>query len=409
METACSPVGAVSGILLSVALIVILLRFRVDLGLSLFAGAILIGLCSGLGIGGALTTVALSCVKVTTLRVLAVIVLIMVLAEVASHHGYLEVFTRALQRLISDRRVNMCLIPAFGGLLPMPGGAMWSAPLVGTVSDAPDITPEHRTFVNYWFRHVWEYVLPIYPALVLAAAILPIPIAKIVIAQAPLCAAAIVSGAVVVFMRIGRGDGQAVKDRSVPRELLGLLSGIWPFAFVILLVLVFKADLLAVVVVTIVIIALIQRTGLRTLGGLARRAFSLSTISLVLGVMAFKEVMEVGGVVRVFPGLLGALNVPDAAVLFLVPMLVGLLTGIAQAFVGVAFPVVLPFALASASPVSAVAIAYAGGFLGVLLSPVHLCLILTHHYFGAKLGGVYRLMIFPTIAVALVAFAVGLR
>ncbi len=409
METACSPAGAVSGILLSVALIVVLLRFKVDLGLSLFAGAIIIGLFSGLGPRGALATVALACVKLSTLRVLAVIVLIMVLAEVASHHGYLETFTKSLQRLISDRRVNMCLIPAFGGLLPMPGGAMWSAPLVGTVSDAPDITPEQRTFVNYWFRHVWEYVLPIYPALVLAAAILPIPIAKIVIGQAPLCASAIVSGAVVVFMRIGSGEGKSVNGRSIPRELLGLLWGIWPFAFVILLVLVFKADLLAVVVVTIVIIALIQRTGLRKLGGLAGRALSLSTISLVLGVMAFKEVMEVGGVVRVFPGILGALNVPEAAVLFLVPMLVGLLTGIAQAFVGVAFPVILPFALASASPVSAVAIAYAGGFLGVLLSPVHLCLILTHHYFGARLGGVYRLMIFPSIVVALVAFGIGLR
>ncbi|KPJ60537.1 MAG: hypothetical protein AMJ46_05885 [Latescibacteria bacterium DG_63] len=409
METACSPAGALSGILLSVALIVILLRFRFDLGLSLFAGAALIGLCSGLGFERALVTLALSCIKASTLRLLAVIVLIMFLAEVASHHGYLETFTRALQRLISDRRLNMCLIPAFGGLLPMPGGAMWSAPLVRSVGDAPDITPEHLTFVNYWFRHVWEYVLPIYPGLVLASAILSIPIESIVITQAPLCGAAIASGAVVVFMRISRGDGEPAKARSVLREILGLLSGIWPFAFVILFVLVFKVDLLAVIVATIIIIALLERTGLRRLGGLARKSFSLSTISLVLGVMAFKEIMEVGGVITVFPGLLGVLRVPDAAVLFLVPMLVGLLTGITQAFVGVAFPVVLPFALASVSPVSAVAIAYAGGFLGVLLSPVHLCLILTHHYFGARLGGIYRLMVFPTVIVALVAFAIGLR
>jgi integral membrane protein (TIGR00529 family) len=409
MEHVCSPTGAVLGILLSVALIVILLRFKVDLGLSLFAGATLIGLCTGMGVLEVLTTLGLSCVKLTTLRVLAVIVLIMFLAEVASDHGYLETFTRALQRLISDRRVNMCLIPAFGGLLPMPGGAMWSAPLVASVGSAPDISPEQRTFINYWFRHVWEYVLPIYPGLVIASAILSIPIAKIVVAQAPLCAAAIVSGAIVVFARIGRGDRQAARGRPVHRELLGLLSGLWPFVFVILLVLVFKMNLLAVTTVTIIIIAVLKRTGLRKLGALAKRSLSLSTVSLVLGVMAFKEIMEVGGVVRVFPGLLGALNVPDAAVVFLIPMLVGLLTGLAQAFVGVAFPVVLPFIVASSDPVNVAAIAYAGGFLGVLLSPVHLCLILTHHYFGAGLGGIYRLMLLPSVVVALVAFAIGLR
>ncbi|UCF79727.1 MAG: DUF401 family protein [Candidatus Eiseniibacteriota bacterium] len=409
METACSPAGAVSGILLSVALIVVLLRFRFDLGLSLFAGAALIGLCSGMGARQVLATLALSCIELSTLHVLAVIVLIMFLAEVASHHGYLETFTRALQRLISDRRINMCLIPAFGGLLPMPGGAMWSAPLVASVGDAPGITPEHRTYVNYWFRHVWEYVLPIYPGLVIASAIVMIPIEQIVVTQAPLCGAAIFSGAIVVFVRIKNGESTQVRDRAVTRELVGMLSGIWPFAFVIVLVLVFKANLLAVIVVTIILIAVLKKTGLRRLGGLAKKSFSLSTISLVLGVMAFKEVMEVGGVVRVFPGMLALLGVPDAVVLFLVPMLVGLLTGIAQAFVGVAFPVVLPFVLASSSPVSAVAVAYAGGFLGVLLSPVHLCLILTHHYFGAALGRVYQLMLFPTAAVALVAFAIGLR
>ncbi|MCX5800642.1 MAG: DUF401 family protein [Candidatus Eisenbacteria bacterium] len=409
MESACSPVGALSGLLVAIVLIVILLRFRVDLGLSLFAGAALIGLFSGLGAERVLTTLLLACVKTPTVRLVFVIILIMFLAELASHHGYLETFTKALEKLISDRRINMCLIPAFGGLLPMPGGAMWSAPLVNSVAGDTDISPEERTFINYWFRHVWEYVLPVYPGVVVAAAILAFPIERVIAAQAPLSAAAIVGGAIVLFLRIKKGSQPEARRRPALRDLLQLLSGIWPFAFVIVLVVGFKADLLTVLAATIVLVGLLKKTGVRSMAGLARKAFSPSTISLVLGVMAFKEVMEVGGVVRVFPGLLGSMRVPDALVLFLVPMLVGLLTGITQAFVGVTFPVVMPFILAAGSPASAAALAYAGGFLGVLLSPVHLCLVLTYQYFKARLSGVYYLMIFPSLFVALIAFLLGLR
>jgi hypothetical protein len=129
----------------------------------------------------------------------------------------------------------------------------------------------------------------------------------------------------------------------------------------------------------------------------------------VLGVMGFKEIMTAGGVVEVLPELLASLHIPNVLVLFFIPLLVGLLTGITQAFVGVAFPVIMPFIHKSDSALAFAALAYSGGFLGVLLSPVHLCLILTHQYFKAKLGGVYRLMIFPVIFVACVAFVLALR
>jgi len=410
MQSACSPTGALLGLLLSIALIIILLRLRADLGLSLFAGAALIGLFSRLGVEKVFTTLLLACVKVPTVRLVFVIILIMFLAELTSHYGYLETFTRALENLISDRRINMCLIPAFGGLLPMPGGAMWSAPLVNSVAGESDISPEERTFINYWFRHVWEYVLPVYPGVVVASAILAFPIERVIAAQAPLSAAAIIAGAVMVILRIRKGSQPLGRRRPSLRAFWQLLSGIWPFAFVITLVVAFKADLLIVLVSAIVLIGLLKRTSLRNMANVARKAFSPSTISLVLGVMAFKDIMEVGGVVRVFPGLLASLHVPDALVLFLVPMLVGLLTGITQAFVGVSFPVVMPLIVAAGSHASAAAaLAYAGGFLGVLLSPVHLCLVLTYQYFKARLGGVYYLMIFPSLVVTLVAFLLRLR
>ena len=59
--------------------------------------------------------------------------------------------------------------------------------------------------------------------------------------------------------------------------------------------------------------------------------------------------------------------------------------------------------LAAEMDMGAVALAYTGAFLGVLLSPLHLCFSLTRDYFKAEWGQVYK-MVVPSVA--LVAAAV---
>ena len=51
-----------------------------------------------------------------------------------------------------------------------------------------------------------------------------------------------------------------------------------------------------------------------------------------------------------------------------------------------------------------ISFAFASGYVGVLLSPVHLCLVLTREYFGASMGGIYR----KTLKVSLLIMAVAL-
>jgi len=50
--------------------------------------------------------------------------------------------------------------------------------------------------------------------------------------------------------------------------------------------------------------------------------------------------------------------------------------------------------------------AYVSGFVGILLSPAHLCLVLTLDYFRASLKDVYRIMIIPVIIIFMAAFLV---
>jgi hypothetical protein len=71
------------------------------------------------------------------------------------------------------------------------------------------------------------------------------------------------------------------------------------------------------------------------------------------------------------------------------------MTGVTIAFVGVAFPILVPIIKGGDNLLVYLMLAYASGYCGVLLSPLHLCLVLTKDYFKAELKKVYRLLYGP--------------
>jgi len=96
-------------------------------------------------------------------------------------------------------------------------------------------------------------------------------------------------------------------------------------------------------------------------------------------------------------------GIPAAPLLFMLPFVSGLLTGVTVGFVGSAFPLILSIAGESSTVI--ISFAFASGFLGVLLSPVHICLVLTREYFKADMWGVYKKIIPAASVVFLVAVA----
>jgi len=75
------------------------------------------------------------------------------------------------------------------------------------------------------------------------------------------------------------------------------------------------------------------------------------------------------------------------------------MTGLTIAFVGITFPFLLPLMGGMSPEPGLVAFAFASGFAGVMLSPVHLCLVLTREYFGADFAQVYHRLLLPSLLV----------
>ena len=82
--------------------------------------------------------------------------------------GQMQRLLENFRGLITNIRINLIIFPALIGLLPMPGGAIFSAPMVKDLGRKSGFSGDKLSFVNYWFRHIWEYCWPLYPGVLLA-------------------------------------------------------------------------------------------------------------------------------------------------------------------------------------------------------------------------------------------------
>jgi integral membrane protein (TIGR00529 family) len=304
----------------------------------------------------------------------------------------------AVVNVARDRRIAMAVLPAVIGLLPSAGGAAFSAPLVQEAAADEDIRPEQKTFINYWFRHVWEYISPLYPGVVLVVAITNVPIDKFILSQLPLTIASIVVGALLGFRGVAVARIEGKRDR---HEFKTLCVTLIPIIASILLVVVFKLPLAIAMTMVVVALLLFYRYSPKEFAIALQESLSFNVIFMVIGIMAFKGMLEATGAIVALPAFFHQSGLPMGVVLFALPFIVGLLTGFSAGYVGATFPIIA--AMLGPNPdLGSITFAYASGFAGVMLSPTHLCYILTLKYFKADMAGSYRYLYLPVLVVVLV-------
>src|SRR5262249_692703 len=113
-----------------------------------------------------------------------------------------------------------------------------------------------------------------------------------------------------------------------------------------------------------------------------RRIWSMTVLAYLIQV--FGNLVEATGGSEATSHALRDAGLPGWLSLLALPFLLGFSTGGTLPFVTVAFPIVImPGAGAGSLP--SLVLAYAGGFLGYLTSPVHMCFVLSTRYFNSKM------------------------
>lgn len=391
---------------LILAVTIFLLTRKWDLGLILLLDTGLAALLFAYPLASLFRSILRGAVAADTLDLAGAVFLVLLLGELMRRTQAMERMAAALQVVVPDSRIVLALMPTLIGLLPMLGGAMFSAPMVNEIGAQLDLTPSRKMYINYWFRHSMEYIFPLYSSLLMVSALLGVSVYAFVRVSWPLTVAALLGG-VIWGLRGIRQERRPNDGRSKRAAWFDLLASIWPILLVILVVVVLQLNMLVSLAVIDVLFIIVKRIGPGQWREVLARSFPIPTFSSIFGVMVFKQVLQDAGAVEQIPQALNLLGLPPLIVAFVVPMLVGLVTGTAAAAMALSLPLVAPLFIGL--PIEALASGvwmFVGCFSGILLSPMHLCLALTHNYFGASWGALYKALL-PSVGVIVVT-AVGI-
>ena len=200
------------------------------------------------------------------------------------------------------------------------------------------------------------------------------------------------------FRGIGRQEsGPPPANRK--QELLTFCALISPIMLALLLVVVFRVNAALSLGGAVISLYCYHRYSPAMILKNLRESVSGKALFLVIGIMIFQEVLRATGALGGISTFFAASRMPVHLLLFLVPFIAGVMTGLTVGFVGITFPLLLPLMGASAPSPALVALAFGAGFAGVMLSPIHLCYVLTCEYFKADITKVYHRLFLPSACV----------
>jgi len=398
-------------------------RLRIPLGLGLIGGGLLLDLWAGKSVQDLPADLWLAFMRPELWLLAITITLIMEIGHFMASEENGRAIT-SLARRIGGRRgkaVSLILIPAAIGMVPMPGGALFSAPLVGLTAENSGNSAEWKAAVNYWFRHILEYWWPLYPVVIVTLSIFTLPTWKFMLLQIPFTFVSLSAGYFFLLksrqlpFTTAEPEGQNLP--SIGRILLPIalivsatlalpglfhkaLPGLTPASWKLL-------SMLSGLVVSLLFIWLDRRNHCRKMFADVLTLKSLNVFITLAGVMIFESLLNSSGLIPLAGRELSLGRVPISLIIAFLPFLAGLVTGIAIGFAGTAFPIVVGFISAgdiNLQPMAALILAFSMGYAGMMLSPVHLCFLLTVDYFSASFIRVYR-FILPCV-LSVMAFGV---
>jgi integral membrane protein (TIGR00529 family) len=385
-----------------VFLVILLLLYRkVKLWISLLGATMILGLLFHLSFAEIGINLLMATVDSKTVLLISALLAILFFSHLLKETGRMREILEGLAHLFKDIRLVIAILPAIIGLMPILGGALVSAPMVVEGSDKLKLSPERRTFINYWFRHVWEFTLPTFPGLILFASLVGVPVRRFGWLHLPFTLTAILSGFLIGFQGVRKlmtNSGSVAEVSSLWR----LAENLFPFFLAIFLVIFFKIELVIALSLSILVMIGLFRIEGRVLKSEFIKSLDLELFLTISVIMGFKKVLECSHAIEGISETLASSSVPPLLMVTVIPLLVGLMAGAPIAIVGISFPILIPLFREDPKFLNYMSLAFISGLSGHLLSPFHLCLILTKEYFKADWKGIYRLTWIPATSLLLI-------
>ncbi len=381
-------------------IIVVLINKKFPLAWALIGGSLIMGISFGLPLYHIFRGFKEGILDWNTIKLLLILYLIALFENILREKNILKNMVLSFKTLIKDERIRLISMPTIMGFLPSVGGALFSAPLLEEISEKTNIESERKSYINYWFRHIWEPFLPIYPGILLVSVLTDKSINLLVKEALPYGLAVFAIGLFFAFYKVNPTPTETIQeenqevtpDTPFQNPLRIFLLSILPIIILLTLVILFHFDLLYVLIGLVLLLFFIMKVNLEEIKNLLINSLKIQNLILIAAVMIFKRMLEITGAVSDIAYSLNYSFLPTFIIFFALPLLAGIFTGVTSASIGITFPILMRM-LPYQDPVKYIILAFVSAFLGVMVSPLHLCLILTKEYFQSDWNKLYSQVI----------------
>jgi integral membrane protein (TIGR00529 family) len=332
----------------------------------------------------------------------ALVILVNVLAAAMKQTGVSARLAPALQGIFRSRRLALSTIPLIMGMLPTPGGIMLSAPMVRDLADHIGVERRRSAAINFLFRHQWESIWPLFPAVPLIQGILGISAFTLIRHNCVIVLSGLLGG--VVFLLLSGIPPRNYQSRSHNRftkNLTDFIHAFWPILLVAGLYAGLNLTPAIGILVAIFAFLAFHKVPVKRWLMIFKSGVKLDFALLIFGALLFKLNLEAGRAIPAVVDFLTESNVPVLFLVFFLPFIVAFMTGVTMPTVAITFPFLVPFiGTGQQARVELQTLAFAGIVCALLITPVHLCLALSASYFKASLAKIILKVLGPALFVA---------
>lgn len=396
---------AVLKVLATLAVIVIALNRKVKMGNAMLAGSAILFILSEPTLAKLVNAALRTATSHSTWEILFALYFVMCLEYQFRTGGIIDGLMATARSLLRSDRVLLAMMPAFLGFLPSLGGAIFSAPLVESASKPFSLSAETKTAINYWFRHIWEYTNPIFTGMLLASQISGLSLNALISHMAWLTVLSAVIGWLLLISPLKKnqlsGNTVIISDSgSTSYHFLLLATAPIIANFILVVFLKMPASISMALVVGAMILVL--RQSLTDIRAMLLHALDSKLLWGIVGILFFQQVLQQSGAINEIALLLNAISIPATVVIGIIAFVAGLLTGTSQGFVAIAFPFI---AVMAPGDLTLAMISFVMGTAGQMLSPAHMCLLVTLDYFHADFLKTLRPVFILNVIMIVAAYA----
>ena len=160
-----------------IVICIVMALSKYELGIILSLGAVGFAILAGADILQSLINVL---ADPSILVLMIIVVLIPILGGLMEESGLMM---EMIQKMRVSKKSSLMVMPALFGLLPVPGGALMSAPIVDQIGSEEDANK--KVSINVWYRHMLILIYPLSSSLIVASVLTNINLYILVIVLLP--------------------------------------------------------------------------------------------------------------------------------------------------------------------------------------------------------------------------------